>query len=782
MAVWTVMALPMMTVVTAGAQDNSGMRSGEQSQAQSASTVDQKLQEIARQLRTPESRTRLSAIRIQLLGLRQTIARETQDPQTSDRQLLEVRKLEMITARSLLELGLEDKYSAQWQLQAIGDVEVYAQGLSGPEVDETLARVAQIKARAQATVNANRDAVLDLARSGWTLRNFIQPRKSQREELKARQLPESYRELPDIAKQALKAYYEPLAAEREVVPYEKAIKAYIENPQDQAAITQVLQGMRDQMDGLFLDDAPVTSHALVPDRIWTQALPAGRSFDLAPDIEKKRALVHFMSQDIPAKAMMANANWPALIKEYTRCINVYPHWHVLRERALVHIHAGQWSSAWDDLTLAMAVFAWERANALPRPDENILDWSSTGYRICTDLEFIVKSTDKDPMPKAVREFVEFTNQLRAERYRSAERYLLQDQYDSPLGDWFVGRLKDGPYFNPMLDVLADSYFLSSDEQAAKLAKKAKELGNDSSAAWAVIRAFNEKNDDRRLALWREVRRLDPYHVQANLELARDLEKQGQTWKAMVYYNLAADGQNTQGLTGMPLQAAQARDRLEGPTPDVHAFSRVYTKPVQDIINIIQASGDESNPMAAALAAIGKRIALNGGNSKWVLIVHGIAYYQLGEYRKYIPLAEKLVKADPSGAGRYYTKQGDSYRLITDYPRAMASYSKALEHQYETLLIHYNKASIYVAWGDYDNALKSLNRALEMDPNHIWALIMRGNLYENILGQYEAALVDFEKVIALGRSQKSGRRYADIEARVSQLRSRIAQRSLQQLLN
>jgi tetratricopeptide (TPR) repeat protein len=87
----------------------------------------------------------------------------------------------------------------------------------------------------------------------------------------------------------------------------------------------------------------------------------------------------------------------------------------------------------------------------------------------------------------------------------------------------------------------------------------------------------------------------------------------------------------------------------------------------------------------------------------------------------------------------------------DHPQALAFLDVLLE---EGHLKEKQRASILgrrgltcLLMGEYDQALADFNRAIELDPNYVWAIASRGVVYGQ-MGKYDQALADFNRAIEL----------------------------------
>lgn len=741
------------------------------------SEIDAKLQEIAAQQSGPDAKTKTVVTGMKIDNLRRQINNDTKDTKLKAAQLQQLQRLEMINDKLLLERGIERNYSGEWKLQTVGRLERHAQGLAGADVDEALALAAKVRAEANAQINAMNGSILELAKAGWKLQDFLRPNSEQRETLKAKNLPESYRHFSASTKIFLKKHYEPLLAGREQVAAEPLILAYLEAPTDEQARKKAFQAVVERLKQVDPADASFDSYRIIPQRVWIEELPSGRSMDFSAKADQGREKSYSLWNDIPITNLNKNRNWSRLIQDYQRPLNLYPRWAVLKGRAMAHLQLGQFAQAHEDMALAVAVFAWERANAQWDVTDNLNDWSKQGVEAVRALGELAQS---QPGKVARGSFHEFINNLRAGRYDATVDFVLKDYPPHSLEEAYLKDLRYGPYKNDVLDAMARAYQNAKGERKELLAKKAEEIGRYSNAMWATIAALEETDPAKRLAKWKGLLYLDPFHTQANIEVARELEKEGKKVDAMLAYNTAIEGKNTAGLTGLALTAAQSRDRLEGPIADLNALARVYGDVAKDKFS--EVTKNQNNKLdAAALVAIANRMELHRGNPKWVLPRKVDSYRNLGENRKAIEACKTMIKLTPENAGVYYAILGDNHRRLTDYAKAMDAYDKALELGYNNKLVHYNKAEIFKYSGEYEKALASYDKALEMDPDHISSLSARSEINEYIFDQDDKALADLQKVLALRKKAEPDGKFFTLDMRISNLQMKIARRNLDRML-
>ena len=117
----------------------------------------------------------------------------------------------------------------------------------------------------------------------------------------------------------------------------------------------------------------------------------------------------------------------------------------------------------------------------------------------------------------------------------------------------------------------------------------------------------------------------------------------------------------------------------------------------------------------------------------------------GEYEKALEVLAQGIAAHPQSAALYAVR-GALYLELGEYAKAIADLSKSLElHENPDVLV--NRALAYKAFGQREDALKDLNRALELDPHHIAAWFNRGTLYLEA-GQPKKALPDLDRAVQL----------------------------------
>lgn len=111
-----------------------------------------------------------------------------------------------------------------------------------------------------------------------------------------------------------------------------------------------------------------------------------------------------------------------------------------------------------------------------------------------------------------------------------------------------------------------------------------------------------------------------------------------------------------------------------------------------------------------------------------------------------PISQKpstLVSAqDYFAQGNYDYERGDCDTAIADYTRAIEINLKFAE-------AYNNRAYTYMVQHDYAAALPDLDKAVELRPNYINALMNRGDIYNYYYNiNYDLAVADYDRVLQL----------------------------------
>ncbi len=102
----------------------------------------------------------------------------------------------------------------------------------------------------------------------------------------------------------------------------------------------------------------------------------------------------------------------------------------------------------------------------------------------------------------------------------------------------------------------------------------------------------------------------------------------------------------------------------------------------------------------------------------------------------------------------YRRQGQRYRNLNQFEKAIRSYSNAICMQQNNATFYNDRGRAYLNWGNfdksnshYDNAIADFNMAIKLNPEYAYAYNSRGFAYGE-LEEYNKAIADFDKAIEL----------------------------------
>ncbi len=149
----------------------------------------------------------------------------------------------------------------------------------------------------------------------------------------------------------------------------------------------------------------------------------------------------------------------------------------------------------------------------------------------------------------------------------------------------------------------------------------------------------------------------------------------------------------------------------------------------------------------ALADLDRAIEMNPSHSL-SYYARGYAHIGFGEYALAVQDFSAAIERDPSQP-MFYLDRGWSYSQMGENRAALDDWNKALELDPNYALAYNNRAYITAQMnGDLVQALADVNRALELDSQNGNFYDTRGYVYYK-MGNYEAALMDFNKALDMG---------------------------------
>ena len=96
---------------------------------------------------------------------------------------------------------------------------------------------------------------------------------------------------------------------------------------------------------------------------------------------------------------------------------------------------------------------------------------------------------------------------------------------------------------------------------------------------------------------------------------------------------------------------------------------------------------------------------------------GVAFHELGDYRRAIEDYDTGLRYQPSDAHVDYTNRGRAYVELNQHQQAIADYTTALSLNAGFAEAHFERGLAYEAVGDPARAAQDFAQALALDPNN-----------------------------------------------------------------
>lgn len=128
---------------------------------------------------------------------------------------------------------------------------------------------------------------------------------------------------------------------------------------------------------------------------------------------------------------------------------------------------------------------------------------------------------------------------------------------------------------------------------------------------------------------------------------------------------------------------------------------------------------------------------------------GEAFFKKGDYRRAVAYLSAAVKKNQKSA-KLWRNLGSAYALADDYDNAILCYERALKRNPHDIKSHYNLSLVHNFKGSPEElkaAEKAAKKGLEEDENHAPLHSSLGNIYAD-LGKEESALKSYERAIEI----------------------------------
>lgn len=128
------------------------------------------------------------------------------------------------------------------------------------------------------------------------------------------------------------------------------------------------------------------------------------------------------------------------------------------------------------------------------------------------------------------------------------------------------------------------------------------------------------------------------------------------------------------------------------------------------------------------------------------ITRGIAYGNLGQWKKAVTDYSKAIEIDPKITDAY-SNRGIAYGNMGQFENAIADFTRAIGIDLKFARAYSNRGLAYAELRMWDKAIADYSKAIEFNPKYATAYFNRGCAYGN-LGQWDKAISDFSRTIEI----------------------------------
>lgn len=126
---------------------------------------------------------------------------------------------------------------------------------------------------------------------------------------------------------------------------------------------------------------------------------------------------------------------------------------------------------------------------------------------------------------------------------------------------------------------------------------------------------------------------------------------------------------------------------------------------------------------------------------------------LKELSDYIEQSEIKREKDNQMTSGDYIRSGNRYYDKKDYQKALESYNRAIELDQNNAIAYYNRGIVYGKQREYEKAIEDYSRAIDLDENCVNAYNNQGSAYGE-QGEYDKAVADYSRAIELDKNYKN----------------------------
>lgn len=155
---------------------------------------------------------------------------------------------------------------------------------------------------------------------------------------------------------------------------------------------------------------------------------------------------------------------------------------------------------------------------------------------------------------------------------------------------------------------------------------------------------------------------------------------------------------------------------------------------------VEEEGEET--LEKAIARATRKLKKNP-DDHWQMMLRGMAYKDLKEYKKALADYDRGIALDPEHA-YYYFNRGDLYLALSKHRAALIDFDIAVKLKPDDVLYLNCRAMALYELRKFDAALKDVNNSIGIDENDTLAYMVRESIYRAV-GETEKADADARKI-------------------------------------
>ena len=144
----------------------------------------------------------------------------------------------------------------------------------------------------------------------------------------------------------------------------------------------------------------------------------------------------------------------------------------------------------------------------------------------------------------------------------------------------------------------------------------------------------------------------------------------------------------------------------------------------------------------AISDLNKAIGINPEYS-WPYELLASVYIDLNEYNKALDVYDRIRSFDPQRA--VFGKSAVYYRYLNEKEKAIEILENELGNFQDNGIIYFGIGDVYYEFGEFDKAILSYSKAIDINPNDTMSLGHRGYTYMQ-LGRYDEAYADYMSIL------------------------------------